>query len=49
MYVQKKSLLQAIAKEEALLSRLDREREQALSRINDFNRQLAKTEILVHA
>lgn len=41
---EKKSLLQAIASEEALLSRLDREREQALSRINDFNRQLAALE-----
>lgn len=40
----KKSLLQGIAKEEALLSKLDREREQALSRINDFKQKLASLE-----
>ena len=36
----KKALLQAIAKEEALLSRLDSEREQALLRLNTFKQQL---------
>ncbi len=40
----KKSLEQAIAREEALLSRLDKAREQALSRINDFKRELASLE-----
>jgi hypothetical protein len=43
----KKSLLQAIAKEETLLTRLDRVREQALSRINDFKRELALLETTV--
>ena len=43
----KKSLLQAIAKEETLLTRLDRVREQALSRINDFKRDLALLETTV--
>jgi len=33
----KKALLQAIAKEEALLSRLNSERGQALSRLNAYN------------
>ncbi len=41
---EKKSLEQAIAKEEALLSKLEREREQALSRINDFKQKLATLE-----
>ncbi|HUI44842.1 MAG TPA: restriction endonuclease subunit R, partial [Nitrospirota bacterium] len=36
-----KALLQAIAKEEALLSRLDSERGQALSRLNAYKHQLA--------
>ena len=40
----KKALLQAIAKEEALLSRLDSEREQALLRLNTFKQQLAVLE-----
>ncbi len=40
----KKSLQQAIAREEAILSRLDKAREQALSRINDFKRELASLE-----
>ncbi len=40
----KEKLLQSIAKEEALLSRLDTVREQALSRINDFKRELALLE-----
>jgi len=43
----KKSLLQAIAKEETLLTRLDRVREQALSRINDLKRELALLETTV--
>lgn len=40
----RKSLEQAIAREEALLSRLDKVREQALSRIQDFKRELASLE-----
>lgn len=36
----KKALLQAIAKEEALLSKLDSEREQVLSRLNTLKQQL---------
>lgn len=40
----KKSLQQVIAREEALLSRLDKVREQARSRINDFKRELASLE-----
>jgi hypothetical protein len=40
----KKSLLLAIAREEVLLSRLDKVREQALSRMKDFRRELASLE-----
>jgi hypothetical protein len=40
----KKALLQAIAKEEAILSRLDSEREQALLRLNTFKQQLGELE-----
>jgi superfamily II DNA or RNA helicase len=40
----RKSLEQAIARAEVLLSRLDRVREQALSRIQDFKRELASLE-----
>ena len=40
----KKSLLQAIAREEALLSRLNKVREQALSRMQDYKRDLASLE-----
>jgi len=40
----KKALLQAIAKEEAQLSRLDSEREQALSRLSSYKQQLAALE-----
>jgi len=40
----KKKLLQAIAKEEALLSRLEKVREQAFSRIQDFKLELASLE-----
>lgn len=40
----RKSLEQAIAREEALLSRLDKVREQALSRIQDYKRDLASLE-----
>jgi hypothetical protein len=40
----KKALLQAIAKEEALLSRLDSERELALSRFNTLKQQLPELE-----
>jgi hypothetical protein len=40
----KKALLQAIAKEESQLSRLDSEREQALSRLNSLKHQLAAME-----
>jgi hypothetical protein len=40
----KKSLQQAIAKEEERLSKLDREREQTLLRITDFKQQLASLE-----
>ncbi len=40
----KKALLQAIAKEEAQLSRLDSEREQALSRLTTYKHQLAALE-----
>jgi superfamily II DNA or RNA helicase len=40
----KKSLQQAIAREEALLSRLDKVREQAFSRLHKFKRQLASEE-----
>lgn len=40
----KKSLEQAIAREETLLSRLDKLREQALSRIQDYQRDLASLE-----
>lgn len=40
----KKALLQAIAKEEAQLSRLDSEREHALSRLNTYKHQLAALE-----
>ncbi len=40
----KKALLQAIAKEETILSRLDSEREQALLRLNTFKQQLAELE-----
>jgi len=40
----KKKLLQAVAKEEALLSRLEKVREQALSRIQDFKLELASLE-----
>jgi len=40
----KKSLEQAIAKEETVLSRLDKVREQALSRIRDYKRDLASLE-----
>jgi hypothetical protein len=38
----KKALLQAIAKQEALLSRLDSEREQALSRLAQFPSHLRR-------
>jgi hypothetical protein len=37
----KKALLKAIAKEEALLSKLDSEGEQLLSRLNTLKQQLA--------
>jgi len=40
----KKSLEQAIAREETLLFRLDKVREQALSRIQDYKRELASLE-----
>lgn len=40
----KKALLEAIAKEEALLSRLNSEREEALSRLNTLRQQLAERE-----
>ena len=40
----KKSVEQAIAREEALLARLDKVREQALSRIHDYKRDLASLE-----
>ncbi len=40
----KKSLLQAIEREENLLSRLDKAREQALLKINEFKRELALLE-----
>ena len=40
----RKSILQAIAKEEERLSRLEQEREQTRSRIKDFKRQLATVE-----
>lgn len=40
----RKSIERAIAREEALLSRLDKVREHALSRINDFKRELASLE-----
>jgi len=40
----KKSLQQSIAREETLLSRLDKVREQALSRIQDYKRDLASLE-----
>jgi len=40
----KKAILQAIAKEEAQLSRLDSEREQAFSRLNSLKQQLAALE-----
>jgi superfamily II DNA or RNA helicase len=40
----KKALLQTIAKAEALLSRLDCEREQALSRLSTYKQQLAALE-----
>jgi superfamily II DNA or RNA helicase len=42
----KKALLQAIAKEETLLSRLDSEREQAFSRLNTYKHQLAVLEAI---
>ncbi len=40
----KKALLQAIAKEEALLSKLDNERESTISRLNTLKQQLAELE-----
>ena len=40
----KKKLLQAIAKEEALLSRLEKVRKQAFSRMQDYKRELASLE-----
>jgi len=40
----RKSLEQKIAREEVLLSKLDKVREQALSRIQDFKRELASLE-----
>lgn len=40
----KKFLLQAIAKEEALLTRLEKVREQTLSRIQDYKRDFASRE-----
>lgn len=40
----KKSLLKAIAKEESLLTRLAKVREQTLSRIQDYKRELASLE-----
>lgn len=40
----KKELLQAIAKEEALINRLNSEREEALLRLNTLKQQLAEIE-----